>query len=320
MRVFLAGATGVLGQRLVPQLRAAGHEVVATTTNPAKLDALRAAGTEPVVLDGLDAAAVGEAVAHAAPDAIVHQMTALATAGTNLRRFDRTFAHTNRLRTTGTENLFAAARAAGVPRVVVQSFTGWTNERSGGRLKSETDALDAHPPASQRQTLAAIEALERTVLAAGPEAVALRYGLFYGPQTSEVLFDALRKRRMPLVGDSGAIWSMIHVDDAASATVAALGRGQGVYNIVDDDPAPVGAILVEAAQVAGAKRPRQVPVWLARLAGGEAAVSMMTQLRGSSNAKAKSELNWTPKWASWRDGFRYGLHDEDIERWYAHCG
>lgn len=312
MRVFLAGATGVVGQHLVPQLIAAGHEVVATTRSPAKTGALRALRAEPVVVDGLDAVAIGEAVGRAEPDAIVHQMTALAGMGSNLRRFDRDFATTNALRTAGTDHLLAAAFASGVRRFIAASYTGWPNARDGARVQDETDDLDANPPAAQRETLAGIKHLERVVTEAPLEGVVLRYGAFYGKGASDLIVDAIRGRKMPLVGDGQGIWSWIHLDDAASATVAALERGQGVYNIVDDDPAAVADWVPYLAEVIGAKPPRHLPVWLARLAAGEVGVSMLTQIRGSSNAKAKRELGWAPHWATWRGGFRHALTDGGI--------
>jgi nucleoside-diphosphate-sugar epimerase len=306
MRVFVAGATGAIGRRLVPQLVADGHHVTATTRTEAKVELLTGLGAEPVVVDGLDAAAVGAAVAQAEPDAIVHQMTALA-GRTDLRRFDRTFATTNRLRTAGTDNLLAAARAAGVRRVVAQSFTGWPNERTGGPVKIERDPLDPNPPKAQRETMAAIRHLEKAVLDAPLAGVVLRYGMFYGPGASDEMVQLLRKRRMPIAGNGEAIWSLLHVDDAATATIAALERGQGVYNVVDDDPATVAEVLTTVAAIVGAKPPPHVPVWLARLAAGEVGVSMLTQVRGSSNIKVKRELEWAPRWSSWRDGFRHGL-------------
>jgi nucleoside-diphosphate-sugar epimerase len=261
-----------------------------------------------VVVDGLDAAAVGEAVAAAEPDAIIHQMTAL-TDTSDLRRFDRTFAATNALRTVGTDNLLAAARAAGVRRFVAQSFTGWTNERTGGPVKTEADPYDPNPAKQQRRSMAAIQHVEQAVLAAPVEGVVLRYGLFYGPGASDPMVELVRKRRMPIVGDGGGIWSLIHIDDAASATVAALSNGQGVYNIVDDDPATSAEVLTTLAELVGAKPPRHVPVWLARIVAGEVGVRFLTEIRGSSNAKAKRELGWQPHWASWREGFRNGLTD-----------
>jgi nucleoside-diphosphate-sugar epimerase len=308
MRVFVAGATGAIGSRLVPQLVVAGHDVTATTRSESKFGLLRNLGAEPVLVDGLDAAAVGEAIAHAEPDAIVHQMTALA-GPPDLRHFDRTFATTNELRTGGTDNLLAAARAAGVRRFVAQSFTGWPNERTGGPVKTEDDPLDPNPPKAQRRSLDAIRHVEEAVMAAPLEGVVLRYGMFYGPGTGDTMIELIRKRRMPIAGDGGAIWSLVHTDDAASATVAALEHGRGIYNIVDDEPAPVAEVLRALADAVGAKPPRHVPVWLARLAAGEVGVSALTQIRGSSNAKAKRELGWSPKWSTWRDGFRHGLAD-----------
>jgi nucleoside-diphosphate-sugar epimerase len=306
MRVFLAGATGAIGTRLVPQLVAGGHSVVGTTRTGSKLGLLSDLGAEPVLMDGLDAAGVGEAVAAAEPDVIVHQMTALG-ASTDLRRFDRTFAMTNQLRTVGTDNLLAAARAAGVRRFIAQSFTGWPNERSGGPVKTESDPLDAHPPKAQRQTLTAISYVERAVSTAPLEGVILRYGMFYGPGGWDDMIELVRRRRLPIVGAGSGIWSLVHLDDAAAATVAALDRGHGTYNVVDDDPAPVAAVLTTVAQVIGARPPRGVPVWLGRLAAGDVGVSMMTTVRGSANAKAKRELGWAPRWPSWRDGFGYGM-------------
>jgi nucleoside-diphosphate-sugar epimerase len=311
MRVFLAGATGAMGRTLLPQLISAGHQVTGTTRSRDKFDQLRAWGADPVLVDGLDAAAVGEAVAAAEPEAIIHQMTAL-SGSSDLRHFDKTFAVTNQLRTVGTDNLLAAARAAGVRRFVAQSFTGWPNERTGGPIKTETDPLDPNPPKWQRQSLAAIKYVERSVLAAPVEGVVLRYGMFYGPGASDELIQLIRKRRMPVVGDGGAVWSMIHIDDAASATVAALAAGQGIYNIVDDDPATSAVVLSTLAEIVGAKAPRHLPVWLARLAAGEVGVAYLTSIRGSSNAKAKRELGWQPHWASWREGFRHGLVESVI--------
>jgi len=306
--VFVAGAGGALGRRLVPQLVAKGHRVVGTTRSPAKLEQLRGMGAEAVVMDGLDPIAVGEAVARAAPEVVVHQMTALAGVR-NLRRFDREFAVTNRLRTVGTDHLLTAARAAGARRFVAQSYTGWPNARSGGPVKSEEDPLDANPPAAQRQTLQAIRRLEETVQGAeGPEGVVLRYGSLYGPGASDDFVALVRKRRMPVVGSGGGVWSFVHVDDAAAATVLAVeSRVRGTYNIVDDDPAPVSEWLPYLADAVGATPPRRVPVWVVRLAASAVGVSMFTQIRGSSNAKAKRELGWQPQWGSWRDGFRFGL-------------
>jgi nucleoside-diphosphate-sugar epimerase len=308
MRVFVAGATGAIGRQLVPQLRAQGHSVTAATRTPAKLSLLRELGAEPVVVDGLDAVAVGEAVARAEPDAVIHQMTALA-GGTDLRHFDRTFAVTNRLRTAGTDHLLAAAAAAGARRFIAQSYTGWSNIRTGTPVKTEDDPLDPHPPAEQRETLAAITYVEAAVLAApAMHPIVLRYGSLYGPGASDEMVAMIKKRRLPIIGDGAGIWSFLHVHDAASATVAALERGEpGVYNVVDDEPASVAEWLPFLAEAVGARPPRRVPVWLGRLAAGEVGVSMMTQVRGSSNVKAKRSLGWQPAWPSWRQGFAGGL-------------
>jgi nucleoside-diphosphate-sugar epimerase len=307
MRVFLAGATGAIGRRLVPRLVARQHQVTATTRSPDKLDLLRALGAEAVVVDGLDAVAVGEAVARAEPDAIIHQMTALG-GKPDLKHFDRWFARTNELRMKGTEHLLAAASAAGVERFIAQSYTGWTNIREGGPVKTEDDPLDPNPAKAQTESLAAIRFLEHAVLEAPLEGIVLRYGSFYGPGASESLVELIRKRQLPIVGGGGGVWSWIHLDDAAAATAAALERGRrGVYNIVDDEPAKASECLPYLAEVVGAKPPLRVPAWLGRLAAGEAAVGVMTEARGASNAKAKRELGWLPVWSSWREGFRDGL-------------
>jgi nucleoside-diphosphate-sugar epimerase len=309
MRVFVAGAGGAIGHRLLPQLVARGHEVTATTRNAGKTADLRALGAEPLVMDGLDAGSVGEAVARAEPDVIVHQMTALAGIQ-DLKHFDDTFAVTNELRTKGTDHLLAAADALGVRRFIGASYTGWPNARTGGPVKTEDDPFDEHPPAAQTSSIAAIRYLEQATVEGSPHGIALRYGSFYGPGASDELVQVVRARKLPLVGEAGGIWSWIHIDDAASAAVAAVeGGAPGVYNIVDDDPAPVSEWLPALAESIGAKPPRRVPVWLARLAVGEVGVSMMTQIRGSSNAKAKRELGWQPRWSSWREGFRDGLAD-----------
>jgi 2-alkyl-3-oxoalkanoate reductase len=309
MHVLVAGATGAIGRRLIPRLVAAGHEVTATTRTQAKVDELRRLGAAPVVVDGLDAADVNTAVADAAPDAIVHQMTALA--GTpDLRRFDRWFATTNELRTKGTDILLAAAAEADVRRFVAQSYTGWTNPRTGGPVKTESDGLDPHPQKMQRESLAAIRYLDEVVPAADLEGIVLRYGNFYGPGASEPLVELIRKRRFPIVGDGAGVWSWIHLDDAAAATIAALERGgRGVYNITDDEPAAVSEWLPYLAEVVGAKRPMRVPAWLARPMAGAVPVQWMTEGRGASNAKAKRELGWRPTWSSWREGFREALED-----------
>jgi nucleoside-diphosphate-sugar epimerase len=310
MRIFLAGATGAVGHRLVPLLVDAGHHVTGTTRDPRKADDLRAAGAEPVVLDALDRQAVLDAVVKAEPDAVVHQLTALRGIG-NLRAFEREFAATNRLRTEGTGILLAAARAAGVRRFVAQSFGGWPYQRVGGPVKEETAPLDEHPAPNARSTLDAIRHLEAAVTGS-PGGIALRYGYFYGPGTTLSAggehLEMVRKRRFPVVGDGGAVWSFCHVDDAAGAALAALERGApGVYNVADDEPAPVSEWLPELARIAGAPPPRRVPAWLARPLLGPQGMVLMTSARGMSNAKAKRELAWTPRYPSWRTGFARGL-------------
>ena len=312
MHVYLAGATGAIGRRLVPQLVARGHEVTATTRSQSKIRELEALGARAVVVDGLDAAAVGEAVARAQPDAIVHQMTALA-GKPDLRRFDRWFATTNELRTKGTEHLLAAAHAAGVDRVVAQSYAGWPAGRGGARITTEDAPYDPDPARWQRESLEAIRFVETAVPERAKEGIVLRYGSFYGPGASDEMVELVRRRKMPIVGDGAGIWSWLHVDDAASATVAALERGApGVYNVADDEPAAEAEWLPHLAEAIGAKPPRRIPVWLARVAAGEVVVRMTTEIRGVSNAKAKRELGWEPRWATWRDGFRHGLDVDPV--------
>lgn len=312
MRVLLAGATGALGSSLLPMLLQAGHDVVGTTSTHAHLDGLRRAGAEPVLMDGLDAVSVTRAVTDARPDVVIHQLTALKGL-TNLKKFDREFAVTNRLRTEGTDHLLAAAQESGAKRFVAQSFTGWTNPRTGGPVKTESAGLDPRPTAASRQTLAAIRHVEDVVVnAPGLTGIVLRYGGFYGPgtgiSTGGDMLQMVHRRKLPVVGDGTGVWSLIHIEDAARATLQAVDHGDaGVYNVVDDDPAPVSEWLPALATAIGARPPRRIPVWLARLLVGEHGVSLMTQLRGSSNAKAKGELDWQPRYRSWREGFRSGL-------------
>jgi nucleoside-diphosphate-sugar epimerase len=301
MRVFVAGATGAIGARLVPQLMERGHEVIGTSRSPEKADRLCAQGAEPVVLDLLDARAVRDAVAAARPEAIVHQATALAGLS-DFKHFDRTFAPTNRLRTEGTDALFAAASEAGVRRFVAQSYAGWPYARNGGPVKTEQDPLDPTPVPTMRETLSAIRYLEHAVADVG--GVALRFGGFYG-SPDDAQLELVRKRRFPIVGDGGGVWSFVNLDDAATATALALENGAaGIYNIVDDEPAPVREWLPALAAAIGAKPPRRIPRWLARLVAGEAGVALMTDARGASNAKAKGELGWALRYPSWRQGFR----------------
>jgi nucleoside-diphosphate-sugar epimerase len=299
MRVFVAGGSGVLGRRLVPQLVARGHQVTATTTSAAKLGLLEQLSAEGIVMDALDAASVGEAVAAARPDAIVHEMTALSVAHAgkpNLRKADRFFAATNRLRTEGTDHLLAAAQATGVSHFVAQGHASMNGIRKGGWVKTEEDPLEV------LEGTKAIRHLEDVVVKAG--GTVLRYGGFYGPGAWDEQLALVRKRLFPLVGGGTGYVSWVHVDDAASATVLALEQSaKGVFNIVDDEPAPVSAWLPFLAECAGAKQPRRIPAWLARLLAGEMAVGIMTEGRGFSNAKAKRELGWQLRYPSWRQGF-----------------
>ncbi len=305
MRVFITGATGAIGKSLVPMLVANGHEVTGTTTTQAKLAQLRDAGAEGVVLDALDRDAVLATVRAAEPDVVVHEATGLAGIG-NPRKMADEFGPTNRLRTEGTDYLLEAAQAVGA-RMVAQSFAGWPFARKGGPVKDEDAPLDTDPPAAMRDILGAIRHLESAVVAA--DGIVLRYGGFYGPGTGfapdGAQTKAVLKRQFPIVGDGGGVWSLIHIEDAASATVAAIERGKpGLYNVVDDEPAPVRDFLPVLADALGAKPPRRLPAWLVRLFAGEAMVVMLTDIRGASNAKAKRELGWSPSRPSWREGFR----------------
>jgi nucleoside-diphosphate-sugar epimerase len=300
MKVLVVGASGSIGGRLVPQLVDHGHEVVGTYHSPQKAERLRALGAEPVALDLLDADAVHKAVREAEPDGIIHEATALADARFG-RNFDRTFAQTNRLRTEGTDNLLAAAHKAGVSRFVAQSFASMRNAREGGMVKSEDDPLDPDPPAKMREGAAAMRHVDQAVTDAG--GIALRYGGFYGA-ANDGLIEPVRKRQFPIVGDGGGFFSFIHLDDAAAATVLALDHeGPAIYNVTDDEPAPIREWLPVMAEALGAKPPRHIPVWLARLLAGEFAVLIGTEARGASNAKAKRELGWTLRYPSWRQGF-----------------
>jgi 2-alkyl-3-oxoalkanoate reductase len=312
MRVFIAGATGAIGQRLVPLLVDAGHTVIGTTRTPAKVNGLRLSGATPVVLDGRDGDAVRQTVHEAEPEVVIHQMTAL-SGNLDLRHFAESFAETNRLRTETTDRLIEAAVEAGARRFIAQSFAGWPNEQRGGPVKTEEAPLNTDPPKQVRETLGAILHLEAvTTGTPGIEGLALRYGGFYGPGNAlgkgGMMLEAVVKRQMPIVGSGSGIWSFLHIDDAAQATALAVDRGApGIYNIVDDEPAAVSEWLPYLADVLGARPPRRVPAWLARLIVGEAAVSMMTKIRGSSNAKAKRELGWKLGYPTWREGFRDGL-------------
>jgi nucleoside-diphosphate-sugar epimerase len=307
MKVLVAGATGALGRQLVPQLVTPGHEVYGMTRTQSKVDAVRAMGATPLVADALDPEAVASAVAESEPEVIVHQLTAL-SGSIDLRHFDRDFALTNRLRSEGTDHLLAAGRAVGIKRFVAQSYAGWPFARTGGPVKSEDAPLDSDPPEGLRRALAAIRHLEEAVTGASwTEGVVLRYGGFYGPGTSlgpdgEHL-ELIRKRGFPVVGGGQGVWSFVHIADAAEATVAAVEHGsRGIYNVVDDEPAPVAEWLPAIAESVGAKQPRKVPRWLGRVLAGEVATVMMTEVRGASNEKAKRELGWRPGHPSWREG------------------
>jgi 2-alkyl-3-oxoalkanoate reductase len=315
MKVFVAGASGAVGRRLVPELVAAGHEVTAMTRSEAKVGALQALGAEVAIADALAKPAVMQAVMRAEPEVVIHQLTALAGV-TNYRRFDAVFAQTNRLRTEGTEYLLAAAQVVGARRLIAQSYGGWNYARTDTAPKVEGDPFDPDPPTHQRKSLQAIRQLEAAVLGAdGLEGVVLRYGSFYGPGTNMAadgdIGALVRNGGLPLIGNAAGVWSFAHVEDAAEAAVLALDHGApGVYNVADDEPAPVSRWLPAFAEALGAKPPRHVPTWIGRLVAGEVGVSMMTQIRGISNAKAKRELGFTPRYPNYREGFRDGIAAE----------
>ncbi|WP_433432391.1 NAD-dependent epimerase/dehydratase family protein [Nonomuraea sp. CA-141351] len=309
MRVFVAGGTGVLGRRLVPLLVARGHQVTATTTSAAKLGLVEQLGAEAVVMDGLDAVSVGEAVAKARPEVIVHQMTAISVAHAgkpDMKHMDQWFAGTNRLRTEGTDHLLAAAEATGVTDFVAQGYAAWNGIREGGWVKTEQDPVDPMTGTPAEPGMTAVGHVEDVVVKAG--GAVLRYGWFYGPGATDDLVEPVRKRQFPVVGGGAGYCSWVHLDDAASATVLAVEQqARGVFNIVDDEPAPANQWLPYLAACAGAKRPMRVPTWLARPLAGQVAVTMMTEGRGFSNAKAKRELGWELRYPSWRQGFKEEL-------------
>jgi nucleoside-diphosphate-sugar epimerase len=308
MRIFIAGATGAVGQPLIRRLVAGGHEVTGMTRTERKAALVRELGATPVVVDALDRDAIVAAVVSARPDVVVHQLTAISDM--NARNVDASFAGTNRLRTEGTDNLLEAARQAGARMFVAQSFAGWPYAREGGPAKTEEAPLDPDPPKGLRATHAAIRHVEEAVTGARDlTGIVLRYGGFYGPGTGLSpggdMFEMVAKRKFPVVGNGGGVWSLVHVEDAADATAAAIERGEpGVFNVVDDDPAPVREWLPALAKALGVKPPRHLPGFLGRLLLGPGGYSMMTSARGASNAKAKRELGWTPRHASWRQGFQ----------------
>ncbi|HZB27092.1 MAG TPA: NAD(P)-dependent oxidoreductase [Gemmatimonadales bacterium] len=312
MKIFVAGSTGAIGKLLVPELIDQGHQVTALVRTPEKARQVEAAGARAAVADALNHADLSAAIIRAEPEVIIDQLTALAGA-VDLKNFDREAEPTNRLRTEGTDALLAAASAVGARRFIAQSFCGWPFAREGGAVRTEEAPLDSNPPAGFSRTLGAIKYLENTVRDTGElDGLVLRYGAFYGPGTAIArdgqIVEMVRRRLLPIVGDGAGIWSFIHIRDAAKATAAAVTRGNpGIYQIVDDDPAPVSAWLPALAQAVGAKPPRRVPAVLGKLAIGEGGVSMMTKIRGCSNAKAKRELGWQPSYSSWRRGFFEGL-------------
>jgi nucleoside-diphosphate-sugar epimerase len=309
MKVFVAGGTGAIGRFLVPRLIDNGHDVVALVRAPEKAPILEAIGAKSVVADPLDSHALSAVIKNAEPEVIIHQLTALSHASGNFKKFDEEFWLTNRFRTEVTDTILGAAPSAGARRVIVQSFCGWPFARVGGPIKTEEDPLDSDPPASFTKTLQAIRYLEgRVRRSTDLEVLALRYGFFYGPGTGfendGPVIDLIRRRRLPIIGNGAGVWSFVHIEDAATATVTAVSRGAaGIYNIVDDDPAPVSTWLPLLAEILQAKAPRKLPAWLGKLMVGEGGVSMVTKIRGGSNQKAKRELGWQPARSSWRQGF-----------------
>ncbi len=312
MKVLVAGATGAIGRQLVPRLLTAGHEVIAMTRTASKQEALRGMGAHPVIADALARDSVAAAVAQADPEAIIHELTSI-PASLDIRHFDQDFAATNRLRNEGTDNLLSAGAAIGVDRFIAQSYAGWPTARRGPMVVDEKQPLDPSPAKAMRETHGAIRHLEQAVSSADwTEALVLRYGALYGPGTSLARggdqTEMIRRRRFPVVGGGTGVWSFLHVQDAAEATVRALEQGPpGIYNIVDDDPAPVSEWLPAASEMLGVGPPRRVPRLIGRLLAGEVAAVMMTEIRGASNEKAKRELGWTPAHPSWRDGFAQEL-------------
>jgi 2-alkyl-3-oxoalkanoate reductase len=317
VKIFVAGATGVVGQHLIPALVRAGHSVIGMTHTLEKEALVRSWGAEPVAADALDENAVMGEIWRAKPDVVVHQLTAIPRQ-LNIRKFDQEFAVTNRLRIESTDYLLAAAQSVGVRRFIAQSYAGWPYARQGGPVKTEEDPLDSNPPQALRNTLAAIKHLESGVTGVtNMQGVVLRYGAFYGPGTAigegGSLLESVRRHRLPIVGRGAGVWSFLHIADVADATLKAIEHGApGIYNIVDDEPATQAEWLPALAAAVGAKPPRRVPTFLARLVAGEAGVVMMTEIRGASNAKAKRELRWQPMWPTWREGFRSGLYEEAV--------
>jgi nucleoside-diphosphate-sugar epimerase len=312
MRVFVAGSTGAIGKFLVPHLVENGHEVVALVRAAHKAKAFEMMGVKVAIADAFRKEELTAAIRGSEPEVIIHQLTALVGVG-NFKKLDEEFTLTNRFRTEVTDTMLAAARLVGTRRFIAQSFCGWPFAREGRPVKTEEDPLDPDPPASFRKTLAAIRYVEDAVGGTeGLQGLALRYGILYGPGTGIAkdgpVVELVRKRRLPIVGDGAGIWSFIHIGDVARATVAAISRGdRGIYNIVDDEPAPVSTWLPALADALGARPPHKVPAWLGKLAIGDGGVSMMTKIRGGSNAKAKRELEWRPIYPSWRRGFIEGL-------------
>lgn len=306
MRVFVAGATGVLGRALVPVLVAAGHDVVGSTRSSTRTGPIETAGATAVVCDALDPDSVRRAVTDAAPEVVIHQLTALPDRFAKLRRGSEP---TNRLRTEGTRHLVEAAVSAGARRVIAESIAFlYPPSRPG--LAGEEEPIWSDAPQPYPTMLAALAELEHTVTRTpGIEGIVLRYGTLYGPgtyfATDGDFTTQLRHRRMPIVGSGAGITSFLHVNDAATATTRALCNGTpgGTYNVTDDDPMAFRDLLPALAALLDAKPPPRLPTWLARPFAGQVGVAVMTGQRGATNDKAKRELGWQPHYSSWRDGF-----------------
>ena len=313
MKIFVAGSTGVVGKILVPQLIEQDHEVFALVRNSQKSKDVEVVGAKAVIANALDKIELTESIKKTEPEVVIHQLTSLSNVSGNFKKFDEEFALTNRFRTEVTDTLISAARLVGTRRFIAQSFCGWPFAREGSPIKIEEDSLDSDPPTGFRKTLQAIKHLEKAVKSVTDfEALALRYGIFYGPGTGfskdGPIAELLRKHKMPIVGNGNGVWSFIHINDAVSATVNAISQGKpGIYNIVDDEPVPVKSWLPYLAEILESKPPSKIPAWIAKLIIGNAGVSMMTQIRGGSNVKAKRELSWKPVYSSWRQGFKEGL-------------
>jgi nucleoside-diphosphate-sugar epimerase len=311
LKVFVAGGSGAIGRRLIPMLAAAGHEVAGMTRDEGRAPALRELGATPAVCDVFDRGSVEEAVCGFEPDVVVHQLTALPER-MNPRKLEEEYEKNDRVRREGARNLLEAARAAGARRLVAQGIAFWYAPTGDGTLHGEDDPLFTDAPEPIGTSVRNMLATEEIVLGDDAiEGVVLRYGFFYGPGTwyaPDGFLGSLTRRWLnPIVGRGTGVFPFVHVDDAASATVAALTGPPGVYNVVDDDPAPMSVWMPEYAEALGARKPLRAPTAVAKVVAGRGPVDWQDQLEGADNAKAKRELGWQPRYPSWRTGFREGL-------------